>query len=226
MRSSSLDSSSVFRYPGLDSRGSVSSREFLGFSLDSFANWNCQNLLINSEVELQIIVHFFLSLLVSCMSGMTFLPQKFTGSDERGGVLEFPSDNVSPLVKFQRQITMTLNPFGVGRIHDCLAGRPNCNGLSEFTFSWSSDPSNFRRETFNMLFFQLKSFSWDKHREICVLDSVSFDQFVKENLNFFPNRVSPRSQNVTSRHVIIVNESGFNYHILIPSGEISGFLSL
>jgi hypothetical protein len=52
------------------------------------------------------------------MSSMTFLPKEFSSSNEGSRVLEFPSDNVSPLIKAKGKISVRVNPFGVTRVHD------------------------------------------------------------------------------------------------------------
>lgn len=51
------------------------------------------------------------------MSCVTFLPEEFSSSNERSWMLEFPSDNVSPLVKQNRKISVAADPPGVRRIH-------------------------------------------------------------------------------------------------------------
>ena len=85
------------------------------------------------------------------MGSVTFLPQELSGSDERCGVFKLPSDDVGPLVKFQGEITMALDPIGIGRIHDGLAGWSDCNGFGKITLARLSDPSYFRSESFNMV---------------------------------------------------------------------------
>ena len=44
---------------------------------------------------------------------MSFLPKEFSGSDEWCWILEFPSNNIGPLVKFQWEISVRLNPFSI-----------------------------------------------------------------------------------------------------------------
>ena len=153
VRGGSLYSSSIFRYPSLNSRCLISSWEFLRLSLYSFTHWNGEDFFVNSVIELQVVVHLSFSLLISSMSSVTFLPQKFTCSNEWSRVLELPSDDVSPLIEFKRKISMTLNPVCVGRIHNGLASGSNSDWFSKITWSWFSNPSNFRSKTLDMILF-------------------------------------------------------------------------
>ena len=45
------------------------------------------------------------------MSGMALLPQKLSSSDKWSWMFEFPPNNVGPLVKAQREISVRMNPF-------------------------------------------------------------------------------------------------------------------
>jgi hypothetical protein len=87
---------------------------------------------------------------------MSFLPEEFSGSDERSGVLKFPSDNVGPLVELEWKVSVALNPVSVGWIHDGLTGRSDGDGFSEVGFTGLGDPCNFRRESFDMVFFDFE----------------------------------------------------------------------
>jgi hypothetical protein len=87
---------------------------------------------------------------------MTFLPEKFSGSDEWSGVLEFPSDNVGPLIELKWEISVALDPVGVGWIHDGLTGGSDGDGFSEVGFSGLGDPGDFRRESLDMVLLDFK----------------------------------------------------------------------
>lgn len=45
--------------------------------------------------------------------------------DKWCGIAEFPSHNITPLIKFQWQVTVSPNPLGIIGIHDCLTGWAN-----------------------------------------------------------------------------------------------------
>lgn len=153
MWSGCLDSSTIFRNPGLDSGGSESSWEFLWLSLNSFADRNSEDFFVDSEVKLQVIIHLSLGLLVGSMGCMALLPQKFSSSDEGSRMFEFPSDDVGPLVEFERQISVTLDPICIGRIHNGLTGWSDSDWLGEIAISWTSDPSDLRSKALDVLLF-------------------------------------------------------------------------
>ncbi len=50
------------------------------------------------------------------------LPQELPSPDEWSGVFELPSDNISPLVYFKREVSVRLNPVREGRVHDRFRG--------------------------------------------------------------------------------------------------------
>ncbi len=87
---------------------------------------------------------------------MAFLPEEFSGSDERSGVLEFPSDDVGPLVELEWKVSVALDPVGIGWIHDGLTGGSDGDGFSEVRFTRLGDPCNFRRESFDMVLFNFE----------------------------------------------------------------------
>ena len=75
---------------------------------------------------------------------MAFLPEELSGSDEWGWVLEFPSDDVGPLVELEWEVSVTLDPVGVSWIHDGLTSWSDGDGFSEVRFSGLGDPGDFR----------------------------------------------------------------------------------
>jgi hypothetical protein len=132
---SSLNSSSIFWDPSLNSGSAESSWEFLGLSLDSFADWNSQQLFIDSRIEIKVIIHLFLCFLKSSMGCMAFLPKELSCSNERGWMLKLPSYNISPLIQLKREVSVTLDPIGISRIHNCLTCWADGNGFTEVTAS-------------------------------------------------------------------------------------------
>ena len=50
------------------------------------------------------------------MGRVTFLPQELAGAQKGRGVLEFPTHHVGPLIEFEGQITVRLNPIGIRRV--------------------------------------------------------------------------------------------------------------
>jgi hypothetical protein len=62
---------------------------------------------------------------------VAFLPKEFTGTEERLRVLEFPTDNVAPLVQTEGQVTVGLDPLGVGGVHDGFGGGTDSDGFGQ-----------------------------------------------------------------------------------------------
>lgn len=157
------------------------------------------------------------------MSSVAFLPKKLSSSNEGSRMFKLPSNNIGPLIKFKRKISVTFNPVRISRVHNSLAGWANCNWLSQITFSWFGNPSYFRSKSFNMVLLNLQWFFGNKHGKVCVLDTVSLNQFIEESLNFFPYRVSPRSEDITTWDIVIINEPWFNDNFRIPIWKLFRF---
>jgi hypothetical protein len=65
------------------------------------------------------------------MGSMAFLPEEFSGSDEWSWMLELPSDDIGPLIEFEGEVSVALNPVGICWIHDGLTGWPDGNWFSK-----------------------------------------------------------------------------------------------
>lgn len=102
---------------------------------------------------------------------MTLLPKEFSGSNEGGGVLELPSDDVGPLVQLEGKVTVTLDPLGIGVVHDGFGGGSDSNGLLELGVAVSGDPGDFWGETFDVLLFLEQGSFGDEQGEVAVFDS-------------------------------------------------------
>lgn len=157
---------------------------------------------------------------------MALLPEELSGSDEGSGVLELPSHNVGPLVQFYRKVSVTLDPVGVGRVHDRLACGSDSNGLSKVRLTRFGNPGDLRSKPFNVVLLYLQRLFGNKHGEVGVLDSVCLDELVEEDLNFLPDRVGPGSQNVATRDIVVLDKSRLDDNFLVPSREVSILLGL
>lgn len=104
------------------------------------------------------------------------------GSNKRSGVLEFPTNDVGPLVELQGQVTMRLDPLSVCRVHNRLGSGTHCNGFGEISTAALSNPSDFRRETFNVILLLVQRFLGDEHGEVSILHIVLLDDIVEEFL--------------------------------------------
>lgn len=62
---------------------------------------------------------------------MALLPKELSGSDKRSRVFKLPTNNVSPLVELEGQVSMGFNPISVGWVHNGFTRWPNGNRLSQ-----------------------------------------------------------------------------------------------
>lgn len=136
-------------------------------------------------------------------------------------MLELPSDNVRPLINHEWQVSVGVNPFTEGWIHNSFRSWSNSNGLLHFRLSRLGDPCYFRRETFKMFFLLFKSSLRHKHWEVAILNVKLFNSAIKMSLDLLPNIVGSWSQNVASGDIIIVNHLRLLNDLLIPLGKVN-----
>jgi hypothetical protein len=94
MRGSTLDSSSTDWDVDLSGCREVSTSESFIIRLGSLNNWNCKEFFVDLSISIKDRVNMICCLLFINVSGVTLLPKELSGSDERSGVLELPSNNV------------------------------------------------------------------------------------------------------------------------------------
>jgi len=58
-------------------------------------------------------------------------------------VLEFPADDIGPLVDFKRQISVRLDPLGISRLHDGFRRGPDGDVFRQFRLALACDPGDF-----------------------------------------------------------------------------------
>ena len=85
------------------------------------------------------------------MSSVALLPKELARPDKRRGMLEFPTNYVSPLVKQQRQIAIRMNPLSETRVHNRFTRRPDRDRLGQLTLTALCDPRYFRREALDVI---------------------------------------------------------------------------
>ena len=71
-----------------------------------------------SKIQHNKNTDLLMSLLLSSESAVSLLPEEFPGPQERLRMFELPSDDVTPLIQLDRQISVRLNPGGVGWVHN------------------------------------------------------------------------------------------------------------
>ncbi|KAJ8073830.1 hypothetical protein PM082_012108 [Marasmius tenuissimus] len=131
MRGSSLDPTTRSRDEALDGRSVKPTSKLLLLGLDARNHRDCEEILIHPSVQIKDLAHFRVGFFFGEMCGVAFLPEEFSCTEERLGVLEFPTDDAVPLVEFQREITMTLDPFGVVGVHGRFRSRTDGDGFLE-----------------------------------------------------------------------------------------------
>ena len=140
-------------------------------------------------------------------------------------MFEFPSDNVGPLINKNWKISMRLDPVGKGWIHDSLRGRSNSYWFLKITVSVFCYPSNLGFESIKMTFFFFEIFFRDKHWEITVAYSGFFELGIQMTLDLLPNKIRIRLENITSRNIVVVNESSLDDYLRIPLWEVRNLIS-
>lgn len=146
-----------------------SSKSFINWFF-TLNNWNSKELFVAICISIKNSMNHFGSILFISVSGMTLLPKEFSGSNKWCWVLKFPSNYVWPLVYFQRQITVRMNPFWKWWIHDGLRCRSDSDWLIKIWLTRFCHPSYFRRKSFQMIFFFFQFFLWNEHWEVGVLN--------------------------------------------------------
>ena len=102
MRGSALNASSGNWHINFCGCGEVSSSKRFVLTLFTSDNGDGEKLLITLGIELENVHDLPSCILLIGMRGVALLPEEFSGSNERRGVLEFPPHYIGPLVDFER----------------------------------------------------------------------------------------------------------------------------
>lgn len=104
----------------LNGGGVETTGELLLLGLLTLDNRNSQKFLVDTSIEVEDCHNLLVSTLLGQVGCVTLLPQELSGSEERLGVLELPTDDGVPLVELEGQVTVTSDPLGVVGVHDSL----------------------------------------------------------------------------------------------------------
>ena len=195
------------------------SRKLFFVRLLSADHWNRQNLLAEISVKVQHLDRSLLRLFGSCMGGMSFLPQEFSGAKEGTGCL-FPAHYRAPLIIYLRKISVGLDIFLVKVTEKRLGGRTYAKSFLKRFQTSVSHPGNLRSKTFYVILFFLKKRLRNKHRHVNILYPCLFKSFVKLMLDIFPESITCRLDDHAAFHAGISAQFRFFYHVGIPLGEI------
>jgi hypothetical protein len=166
--------------------------------------------------------HFFGRFLLGRVRSVAFLPQKFHRAQKRTRAL-FPAQHVGPLVDQDRQITVRLQPLGVHRSDDHFRGRPDREALGEFLSAAFGHPSDFRRETLDVLGFTHEQRFGDQQREVGVLVAGLFEPAIELRLQPFPHSVPVGTQDEATADGRLRDQLRAITDRLVPLGEVSSF---
>ena len=189
MRGSTLNASTTDRHVNFDSCGIVSACKSLLIWLPSSYNRDSKKIFVSLGVDLKNLVDKFICFFFSSMRSVAFLPKEFPCSDERSRVLEFPSDDIRPLIEKQGEVSMWMDPFGISRVHDGLTSGTDGDWFRHLTLSTLCNPSNFRRKSLDVTLFFVQCSFGHKHREIAVLNANFFYSLINKALDLLPNEV-------------------------------------
>lgn len=169
MRCRTLNGATRTTDVGFYSSCRVPASELFFFCLSSLDYWNSQKIFVHTPIQFQCLHHHDISIFISGMCRMSFLPQKFSTAKERSWILELPSDNITPLIQFEWQVTMTLDPIRKGWVHDGFRCWTNCNGFREFAISTLGHPSYFWGKSFHVIFLLLQPILRNKEWKVTIL---------------------------------------------------------
>lgn len=117
------------------------------------------------------------------------------------------------MINFDWQIPMRLNPFSKEGVHHGLRGWTDSDWLGQLGLAGLGNPSNFRSKVGDVSLLSLQGLIGDKDRKIGIADSQLLDLLVKEGLDKLPDRISPGTENVTARDVVVLNEFSFQNNL-------------
>ena len=111
---------------------------------------------------------------------------------------------------------MRLNPFFERGIHDRLARGTNRNRFVQILTSTLCYPSNFCSKSLKMIFLSCKFLLCHKQGKVTRLDAQFFDLGIEKRFHALPNFERPRTKNVTSTHIIVINQFSFCKYFSVP----------
>ena len=206
-------------HQGFDGVSSFCTCKFFFVCLSSFDNRDCQYLLAEICIQIQHLDGSLFCFLSRCMCGMSFLPQEFSGTQERTGCL-LPAHNGTPLVIYFRQISVGLDLFCIEITEQGLGSRTDAQTLLQRFESAVCYPCNFRCKSFYVVFFFLQKAFRNQHWHIHIFYACFFESSVKFMLDIFPDRITRRFDRHTSFYTGVINQICFFYYIGIPLCEI------
>ena len=216
-------------HQSLDCHGVKGSGESLVRALVAYNHRKGHPIAGKVRIDIHHLCSLVNSLLLGSMGCVAFLPEEF-GSAEEKPCTHFPTNNISPLVAKNRQVTPRSHPVFIGIPYNGFGGRSH----NEFFFesgrridnhsravrigheSVMGDHSTFFRKSLNVLSFTAEEGFRNEKREICILMPCFLEHLVKYTLHFFPNCISVWFDDHTSPYCGTLRQICFYYKIVIP----------
>ena len=161
-----------------DRIGILSTGKLLTLRLSSCDHRDRQILLHEIFVYVPHHLRALFRFLISCMDGVSLLPQEFSGTQE-GSCGLLPSQHGTPLVPYFGKITVRLYRLAPYITEQSLRSRAYTEPLLKLLHPSMCHPRHLRRKAFNMILLLLKKTLRNQNREIDILYSRFFKPFVK-----------------------------------------------
>ena len=200
---------------GFDGVGSFCAGEFFRVGLFTADDRHCQLLLAEISVQVQNHLGFCNSFLCGFVHGVTFLPQEFTGAQERTGGL-FPTDHAAPLVVQLWQVAIGFDDIFVVVAEQGLGGWTDAQAFLQLFGAAVGDPCYFGSKTFYMVLFLLEQAFRDEQRHCHVLVTGLFKFRIQDALDVFPDCIAVWTDDHTAFDRRIVAQFCFFDDVGIP----------
>ena len=106
MRGGTLNSSTTDRNVDFDCCSIVSTCKSLFFGLSTSHYRNGKEIFVSLSIDLKNLMDESVCFFLGSMSSVAFLPKELSCSDERGRVLELPSNDIGPLIEQHGKVPM------------------------------------------------------------------------------------------------------------------------
>ena len=170
---------------------------------------------IDLQHQLRALFRFF-----GCgVDRVAFLPQEFTGTEERSRFL-FPAHDRAPLIVQARQIAVGMYVVFIKVAEQRLGRWPHTETLLQRFLSAVCDPGHLRRKAFHMILFFLQQGLRDQHRHIHIFHSRRLEARIQMFLDRLPQRIAGRLDHHKSLDVGIGDEPRLDHNIRIPLRKI------
>jgi hypothetical protein len=150
MRGCTLDASATNRHVQFYSCCVFCTCKALVLTLSALNYRNCKQIFVDCSVMIKNCSNKNVGLIVCCVSSVALLPEKLARSNEGRGMLEFPANDVRPLVEQQRQVTIRVDPLCKARVHYGFTRGADSDRLRKFTLATLSYPGNLWRKAFDV----------------------------------------------------------------------------